>query len=130
MVGKENMRTMILSESRRKELNRNLAIWAGFESLVTKSAVSNFVIEYWCLKGQKERGSFVFDFPNSLSNCYEWLVPKMKNCSLISAKDDNHVVKITLEDGSKSELSSDSAPMALCLALEKLIVANNGRKDN
>ena len=116
------MRTMILSENRRKELNKNLAIWAGFELFTTKSVVSNFVIEYWCLKGQKEKGSFVLDFPNSLSNCYEWLVPKMKTCSLVSEKGDNHIVRISLEDGSKSELSSDSASMALCLALEKLIV--------
>ena len=104
-------------------LNKNLALWAGFELFSSKSPASDFTLDYWCLKGQKEKGSFVLNFPNSLSNCYEWLVPKMKTCSLISVKDNNHAVKISLEDGSKGELSSDSASMALCLTLEQLIIA-------
>ena len=112
------MKTIILSDNKRQELNRLLANWAGFELLTSKSAV---IFEHWCLKGQKEKGSFIFDFPNSLNNCYEWLVPKTKSCSIISSKDENHVVKIVLDDGSKSESSSDSASMSLCLALEQLI---------
>lgn len=117
------MRTIILSENRRRDLNKRLAEWAGFELVVSSYPGSKLVVEYWCLKDQKEKGSFVFDFPNSLSNCYEWLVPKMKNCSIVSSKEENHKVKIVLEDGSKSESTSDSASMSLCLALEQLIVA-------
>jgi len=117
------MKTIILSENRRRDLNKLLAEWAGFELVVSSYPGSKLIVEYWCLKDQKEKGSFVFDFPNSLSNCYEWLVPKMKSCSIVSSKEENHKVKIVLEDGSKGELSSDSAPMSLCLALEQLIVA-------
>jgi hypothetical protein len=117
------MRTIILSENRKKDLNKLLAEWAGFELVVSSYPGSKFTIEYWCLKDQREKGSFVFDFPNSLNNCYEWLVPKMKSCSITSLKEENHTVKIVLEDGTKNELSSDSAPMSLCLALEQLIVA-------
>jgi len=117
---RELLKTIMLSDNRRRDLNRLLAEWAGFELLTSKSAV---IFEHWCLKGQKEKGSFIFDFPNSLNNCYEWLVPKMKSCLIASLKGDDHTVKIVLEDGSKSEVSSDSASMSLCLALEKLIVA-------
>lgn len=117
------MKTIILSDNRRKDLNKLLAEWAGFELIVSSYPGSKLTIEYWCLKDQKEKGNFVFDFPNSLNNCYEWLVPKMKSCSITSLKNENHMVKIVLEDGSKSELSSDSASMSLCLALENLIVA-------
>jgi hypothetical protein len=116
------MKTIILSDNRRKNLNKLLAEWAGFECLISKSPASDFALEHWCLKDQKEKGSFVFDFPNSLNNCYEWLVPKMKSCLIISSQGENHIVKVVLVDGSKSELSSDSASMSLCLALEKLIV--------
>lgn len=116
------MKAIILSKNRIKEMNRLLAEWAGFESFASKSPISNFIIEYWCLKGHKEKGSFVLDFVNSLSNCYEWLVPKMKSCSLVSSQGDNHTVKIVLEDGSNAEFSSNSAPMSLCVALERLII--------
>lgn len=121
--GRGLLKTIILSDNRRKDLNKLLAEWAGFELIVSSYPGSKLTIEYWCLKDQKEKGNFVFDFPNSLNNCYEWLVPKMKSCSITSLKNENHMVKIVLEDGSKSELSSDSASMSLCLALENLIVA-------
>lgn len=116
------MKKLILSENRRRDLNRMIAEWAGFERCMVKSNVSNFALESWIRRGDKDKRHFYLDFPNSLSNCYEWLVPKMKSFSLASEQG-NHVAKIVLENGSKSELTSDSAPLSLCIALENLIIA-------
>jgi len=115
------LKTIMLSDNRCKSLNKVLAEWAGFESFITIFPGSQIPVEYWRVKDRKEKESFILNFPYSLSNCYEWLVPKMKSCSIIS-QEGQHEVKIVFNDGSRSEMSSDSAVLSLCLALEKLIV--------
>jgi hypothetical protein len=109
------MKTVMLSHNRRKDLNKILAQWAGFD-LIQKGD-----FDFFCRKGDKN--SFYLDFVGSLSNCYEWLVPKMKNFSLIYSKEIGYTAQITLESGSRAEYFSDSPSMSLCVALESLIVA-------
>lgn len=103
-------------------MNQMLAQWAGFELI----PVANSYMEIYCKKEQikdKTKPLFYLDFVNSLSNCFEWLVPKMKNCSMIFSKDNGYTAQVTLENGSRAEYSSDSPPVSLCVALESLLVA-------
>lgn len=108
---------VMLSNNRRKELNKVLSEWIGLE--LEREGI-------FCRKddvGKKDRQCFYLDFVNSLSNCYEWLVPKMRSCSLIYSKETGYVAQIILDNGSRGEYSSDSPSTSLCVALESLIVA-------
>jgi len=135
-----------------KELNRKLAEWAGFTSEEVKARAADFTGIYiggdglpkkppetymktlWHYpeeSGETEKGveitaskfARVPDFTSSLDACFKWLVPKMFYYQLSGDGKKHHCEILHKVIQGYYGGDAETPSLALCLAIEKLIDA-------
>ena len=111
------------------ELNKKLAEWAGFKLHTRKSMVIPDFESYEWEWPTGEREKKLPWFTESLDACFKWLVPKIEGLQQIILQPDEDgrwYLGMTVNDKLYENLGFNPA-LALCLAIEKLIEAKDGR---
>ncbi len=97
-------------------LNKKLAKWWYPEGHLLGSMPSTGDI----LWGTKERQEWV-NFPDSLDDCFKWLVPKLQDFTMGRHFLLNEFYFQAVDKATYTESRCETPALALCLAIEKLI---------
>ncbi len=107
-----------MTKQEKQKLNEKLEKWRGFEFNNNWSATSPYkapdgnILQEWT------------PFTDSLDVCFKWLVPKLKRWDAGNCEDKSIYFTCAMQDTIfPSAASAESLPLALCLAIEKLIDA-------
>jgi len=111
------------------ELNEKLARRYGFTHHIEKNIPVVFVdgveprdffdFEYWTEPNSDEM-DFCPDFTHSLDACFKWLVPRISHY-LMHRTANGHYAECVGIRGETGSAEAETAPLALCLAIERLI---------
>jgi len=103
------------------DLNRKLALWAGFEIVEYISPDGSVAGRHWSAPDKISGGPTLPNFTASLDVCIQWLVPKL--CKFSLDYDSLRYQETFQVDLAGIETTDNSPSLALCLAIEKLIDA-------
>jgi len=109
-------------ETKETDLNCKLAEWAGwtcengeFHRRWYPPGVKHLIINQYY-----ENYRYLPDFLQSLDACLKWLIPKVDTYGLCTVHGNKHLATV-IKDAKMGSAVAESAPLALCLAVEKLI---------